>query len=996
VAHYKCFILLASLIVSPYVALWSQVNTATVYGTVTDPGGRVIAKAAAQARNILTNIVTNATTDERGDFAFNFLPAGEYAFSVQAPGFEGQIRQSVSLSAGQTQHVDFRLNVSATKETITVSGSASQLAVDSSEQYSVFQDQDVHELPLSKLDWTSLLNLENGMQSSGGQGGVSINGMAPSGMNLTVDGTNASSNTESTSLSFSGGFNTINTINSEAIAEVTTTKGIAPASVAGSMSGNVNVITKSGTNKYHGSLFALNSLSAYNARNQFLSSKPRSTFNEWGGSLGGRFIRDKLFFFGAYAAVRNSSFSALSGTVPTPEFAASTLAVQPIYASVFAAFPKPTAAYSSTAQTASFNGTGALSQEDSNGVGRLDYYFSAKDFLSFRATRARPSQTQPKLIPSDPRITSGHNEAYTTQFTHSEAAWTFVTRFGYNQVYVDRLDAGYNLGLQQVQFSGFNSLGAENLIFSGKTLTWEETVAKTIGRHSLEFGGIIQRWNTGRNDDTTNSFSYSSTSDFLANIPSQVSLNFPLLPFQMHMYEFGGFVQDTFRVRSDLTLNLGIRYNLYTVPQEPHNRIFNRNASSLGPGFGDFRPPTEMYNLDTTDFAPRAGFAWSLGRQRNTVIRAGAGIFFSPHTIRGGPIEEVLTAANIPFRLTLSRAQLLAQGLKFGLDRAAVQAQIAATGQPIANTTISPNFPNPSSYQWTFGLQRQLPFGLTLETAYIGNRSLFLNETRTLNLPDRLTGISPSSVFGQFRWYDGSDASFYDAWQSSLRKRFSHGLTLTANYTWASNTSYGQGDLQLQDAPQDNNNLRAERGPTPYSIRNTLKAYFVYEIPFARWMGVRNPVVSRIVGGWQLSGVLVARTGTPVNITDSKSSYPSSRPDAVFGVDPVFDDFQSTLRYLNPKAFAQVPIATASGASIRPGNVGRNAIYGPGSWTVDSALAKNIAIRERIRGQLRADLFNALNHTNLGGLSTNVNSSNFGRLTSATARSMQVGVKIQF
>src|SRR5262249_28350985 len=154
---------------------------------------------------------------------------------------------------------------------------------------------------------------------------------------------------------------------------------------------------------------------------------------------------------------------------------------------------------------------------------------------------------QPRVISINPRVTSGHDEAYTAQFTHSEASWSFVTRFGYNQVYIDRLDVGYAADLEQVVFGGFNTGGAENFIIMGKTYTWEETVAKNVGRHGIEFGGIVQRWNTGRIDDTTNTFNYSSLADFDANIPSQIQLNFPLTPFLLHMYEFGGFLQDTFR-----------------------------------------------------------------------------------------------------------------------------------------------------------------------------------------------------------------------------------------------------------------------------------------------------------------------------------------------------------------------------------------------------------------------------------------------------------------
>lgn len=143
-------------------------------------------------------------------------------------------------------------------------------------------------------------------------------------------------------------------------------------------------------------------------------------------------------------------------------------------------------------------------------------------------------------------------------------------------------------------------------------------------------------------------------------------------------------------------------------------------------------------------------------------------------------------------------------------------------------------------------------------------------------------------------------------------------------------------------------------------------------------------------------GILIAATGQPFNITDSKSSYPSSRPDVAPGATSIFGNYNSTLQYLNPAAFVAVPILAASGAASRPGNLGRNALRSPGSWTLDASLAKSVNIRENIRLQMRADLFNSLNHTNLGGLSANISSSNFGRLTSATSRSMQLGAKLVF
>ena len=213
-------------------------------------------------------------------------------------------------------------------------------------------------------------------------------------------------------------------------------------------------------------------------------------------------------------------------------------------------------------------------------------------------------------------------------------------------------------------------------------------------------------------------------------------------------------------------------------------------------------------------------------------------------------------------------------------------------------------------------------------------------------------------------------------------------------YTWASNISYNEGDLSLPNIrPQDNNNLRAERGPTPYDVRHRFATDFLYELPFQRWAS--GGTASRLLlGGWQFRGIFVANSGAPITILQG-SAVPGSRPDYVGG-DPIFDNYNETLVYLNPAAFARVPVIQASGATARPGTLGRAALRGPGGWNVDLSFSKNLNFTESLRLQLRADMFNALNHTVLGGVSTSILDANFGRLTSATARVVQLNARFSF
>ncbi|MEO8027246.1 MAG: hypothetical protein ABI823_12270 [Bryobacteraceae bacterium] len=656
----------------------------------------------------------------------------------------------------------------------------------------------------------------------------------------------------------------------------------------------------------------------------------------------------------------------------------------------------PNQSYAAGAVTCRYIGAGSLKQDDSNSVVRVDWNVNATNLFTARYTRSRPEKNQPRVITLNPRITSGHSDVYNGQYTHSAARWTAVSRFGSNRLYLNRLDAGVGANLDQVKFT-FDTQGAETFQKHGLTTSGEENIAINLGRHSLQFGGIIQRQAAGRTDYTTSTFNYSSQADFFANIPNSVTVNFPILPDKLRTWQVGGFIQDDFRFRSNLTFNLGLRYDYFTVPKEENGHVITRNPTALGPGFGTFRNPDEMYNSDWAHFAPRIGFSWGLGKDKKTVVRGGAGMFYNPHPIFGGPIELANPISQtVPNRVIYSRSQALALGLNYPVDTTALLQKLTAAGAPIVNTAISSYFPNPYSIQWTLGIQRELGYGLVLDTAYAGNRGIHLNTVRQINLPERLTGAPADPTVGQFRYYDASDASRYNALQVSLQKRFAKGLSMTAAYNYASNTSFGDADLLLNSNPQDNNNLRADHGPTPFDIRHSFNASVLYDLPFASWTGSSSQLVKNVLGGWQISSVISAATGLPANITNGRSAYPNSRPDLVGGQTVVYGNYHDTLTYLNPAAFLGVPIISASGASSRPGNLGHNAIRVPGQWNVDASLAKTVYVKERFRIQLRGDAFNAFNHTNLMGLGTDISNSSFGKLTSATSRSLQIGARFNF
>jgi hypothetical protein len=789
-----------------------------------------------------------------------------------------------------------------------------------------------------------------------------------------------------------GGFNIVKGVSLEAIAKVSSAKGIASAEIAGTLSGNVNVMTKGGTNDFHGSAFWNNQLENYNSRNPFLATKPGATFNQYGGSFGGRIVRNKLFFFGAYEGYQQRSFQTVSGATPTPEFRARALAAQPLYKPVFDLMPNPTTSYAPTAVNAQFFGASSQSAADNHATVRADYNPTEKDLFSFRYTRGRPDQVSPRFVVANPRSFLGAMEAGTMTYTRMFGNVVAVTRFGYNYNRSLRVDNRYNLGIANISGAiGFNAQNGETFFKEGNVSSLEQTFAWNKGRHSVKFGMIYQRQAGGRDNIDLPNYNYATVEDFLANIPSQVTMTFGVKLYQLRTVELGGFVQDDWKLTRNLIVSAGVRYDIFTVPTERDGRVFNRDAPF---GFGPLRPPGQMYKPDYNNVAPRLSLAWTLDKEGKTVLRTGAGYFYSAHTLFGGPLETVLTALDEPFRVQFSRADALRLGVRYPMTLE--QALPLVRGAPTvwANTHIDPFFPNPYSIQWLFSLARQFGNATSVEAAYVGNRGVRLNMVRQMNLVDRFTGVRPNAAFGEFRYYDPSDASSYNSLQVSMKRRLQRGFTLNANYTWARNLSYSDGDLLLADRPQDNNNIRLDRGPTGFERRHVFLLDSLYELPFARWAGVQGRTGKLLLDGWQLSGIWQARSGTAANLSQN-STYPSARVDYVGG-EVYRNDWRETLVYFNPAVFAQVPIVRASGASERNGNVGRNALRNPGNWTVDFSLAKAFEIREGMRAQLRLDMFNAFNRPTFGGLQTSINSSNFGRLTSAGARTMQLHFRLSF
>jgi len=970
----------------------AQVVSATIYGSVSDQSGALIPGARIRATNSGTGSTATATADEAGEFTITALQAGIYTIDIEANGFKSLRRPGVEAASGQRLRMTFSLEVGAVTETVEVNAESPLVNTVNAEQRSNIEEIKLGELPIQRRDWTNLLNLGTGIQTSGGS--VRMNGLAPAALRITVDGTDATQDTEQPSFAMSGNFNFIKSVSTEAIAEVNVAKGIASAEIANTMAGNVNISTKSGTNEFHGSLFWLNQNENLNARNQFLRNKPALVYNQFGGSLGGPVIRNRLFFFGVFEGYRQRGFATLNGNVPTQEYRSLILGQNRIYEKTFSVFPLPNQPYAAGSRTGAFIGAGTQSANDNHVVARGDFHVTDRSILTARYTRSRPDRLDPRVIEANNRTFLGSIEQGTLNFTRALPAWTSESRFGYNYNFVPRLDNIYSLYEKDPAYNGIDGLGfslsGETLTRDGYSYSVEQIFGHTKGRHSIKLGGIFVQTSGKRANTEIPVLTYANDADLVANIPSRGRVTIGIDEFQASTKTIGFFVQDDFKLSPNLIINAGLRWDYYTVPDERDGRFFNRAQPF---GTGPYIPATGIWKADWNNFSPRIGFAYSM-HGGNTVLRGGAGIFHNPRTLFGGPVDLIRNSLEEPFRVEFSRQDALRTNVfRWPVSNNAVRAFVRGPGGLIGDTAINTDFPYPQSYQWTLTVQRVLTAGFVLETGYLGTRGINLMMVRFWNPPDRVTGVRPYPGFTEFRYRDAGEHTHYHSWQSTLRRRWANGFSFNVNHTFSNSMSYtDEASLLLPGSVQDIHNVRADKGPPNGDVRNRFVSDFIYELPFAR---ASSRLVRNAAAGWQVAGILTAETGQPFTITQP-SGLQGSRPDYTSG-SPMLDNPTATLVHINTEAFARVPLAPASGLPVRAGNIGRNALRQVGLWTLDLSLTKRLFLTERVQAKLAADLINAFNHTNLSSLQTNITAGTFGRYQGTRgARVVQLELRLWF
>ncbi len=1027
---------------------WAQVTTANLSGTVQDGSGAVIPGAPVTLTNDDTGLTYNAETGPAGGFNFSVLPTGTYTLSIDAPGFKAYRATGIRLVASANVRQVHTLEIGQLTETVEVEGAPPLVATEASEQTESIDNEKVSELPLGRRNVTSVLKLSSGVDT--GNGGIRINGLGKSGAGVTVNGTDANSNpSEGRALENYGGRNYMDIMSIEGVEEVQVMRGVMKAENGGVVTGTVNLISKRGTNQWHGSGVWNYRSEKFNARNPFqtnydssgqLLPKNREVFNQFGGSLGGPIIKNKLFFFLTYEGYRGYASRFVTGTVPTDSFRQTILQALPFpeTKTLMSTIPSPSTILDENRGRA--ESVGSEVRTDNTWNIRGDYRPTDNGNLSFSYVRGRPFGLDPRynLNGANDREYSYIQDRYNAQYTHTGSNWVSESRWGYNYADMDRLDNYFGdqfispLG-ETVEWQGriprlniqtpTGSLGlnsAEVWQMKGATSTYDQKFSLIRGNHTFKVGGRLL-WTTGNRTNPENpSYDFNSVEDMMANRINGATISFGSNgPHKSRMYEWGGFVQDDWRVNNKLMLNLGIRYDYYSnavVKPTGSIDVINKNlelppnADFTNFAFGARRPRENETNPDKwVNLGPRVGFAYQANQK--TVVRGGVGIMFAAQV--PALLRQSTAGPDIPFRVNYSAAESAALGVKYPYTNEQIipiaKQDIQAKGTELVFSLITPDLQNPYTINYQLNIQRELKTDLMWEIGYVGTRGVKWPMHRRFNLPDRLTGIrpNPSIIPGGPYFVDMGESVMNHSLQTSLRKRFSHNFSGDLHYTWGKTFAYQGGDVGVYygtDAVaniQDFFNLSIEKGNPGYDTTHRVVADLIYELPHLANMAAPARM---ILGGWQLSTIYTGTTGSPITISQGCSNQWACRADftggnllasngTTFG-NPRVGGHQD-VQWINPAAFQKVP--EVGGVAIRPGNVANGLVRGPGQWNVDFSLSKRFEFTEGIGLQIRADTFNFFNHVNLTSLNGNVESSDFGTLDSAlNMRTMQVGARITF
>ena len=973
----------------------AQVDRAGLSGTVTDPSGRFLPQTQITAVQISTGLKREAKSSVEGTYDIPELPVGNYTITFEHEGFKSLTFVDVEEVIGRTRTMDVTLQVSGRDERVEVPASSALMDRNSSAVTGFIEKEQADELPLNGRDWASLTAFVPGAVDTGGsnQRTIRFAGRGLDDSNWTYDGIDATSIVNQTQRSW-----VRLAIPLDAIQEFRVDSLMASAEEGGTGGPQLDVTSPSGTNRFHGRLFEFLRNDAFDAPVPEWASNGETQqplrLNQFGGALGGPIVRDKTFFFLASEAYRQNWGYPVSGDVPSAALIATVPSSSPIYG-IINAFPGagPRTIETSTSDPNIDLLTCSCTQvvNENSAMLRLDQHFSAATTGFLRFNYDRSVDTQPLSAAAtdlQQRVSSPVNGALEllhifTPTLVNEAKLGF-NRASSNTFNLNKTGILYQIAISTPSAPGFITQNYDyGSIYVGNSFSWLDNLTWVHGRHTFKFGAEIRRIQLNQSSGEHGKITFNTVEDLAANEASRASLSGALPVNHLRKNDYVGYVQDEYKVASNLTLNLGLRYTIFDLFHEENGLANPFDFGTCGPqGFCGIGASFGQQNYGDAD--PRVGFAWTPVKDGKTVIRGGFGIYHED----GQLDDQNLPAKNeVPSFSVKSTSSLQ---LTYPIDQ-------YFTGPG----TLSPNAEQRNrkdSYveQWSLSVQRELPANLVGAVSYLGSHGVHLLDTNVVNLIDPATQSLQYPAFAAaIPWRGSIGMSSYNGLSAALRRSFSRGLLVTANYTYSheiDNGSNGSGDGD-EISPQNPLCLACDRASGAWDARHVFNANAVYELPFGRGKPLLNDsgVATSILGNWQMTTTALARTGFPVNVL-MPSSYTApdgatgtERPDLVPGVSLTPPEGKSVVQWINPAAFA-----TPAGEF---GTAPRDLFRGPGTWQIDFGVGKTILLTERARLEFRSEFFNIFNHPQLGPPQATFNPSNtsgFGSIISTVNTSTPI------
>jgi carboxypeptidase family protein/TonB-dependent receptor-like protein len=1034
-------------------AAFAQTVGASLQGTVSDPSGAAIAGAALEILNVDTGAVRSLVTDGGGRWREPVLSSGDYQIRVTAPGFQTIIRKGIHLAVGQESVIDLQMELGQTQSEVRVTAEAPPINLVSGSVSGLVDQKQMRDLPLNGRSFQQLALLQPGVNAvtAGGSdpvGGrtpkISMNGTRPEQSSFLLDGTDINDVYNKTPGSVGGVL-----LGVEAVLEFQVLTNSYSSEFGRSAGGVVNAVTRSGTNQLHGSLFEFLRNSKLDAKNFFdqpTAPIPPLKRNQFGGVVGGPIHKDRTFFFGAFESLIDRL--GLSGVTSVPTVAARqgqlptgpikvNPAIQPFLDTLF---PSPNGR-DLGGGVAQYLFSRSQPTDEYFAQGRIDHRFSASDSLFGRYTFDNGNVDRPPTVklPITNTKERSRNQYLTLEYQHVFSPLLLNTlRLGFNRSDHESINQhtidippsltwlpGQPLGYLTISGVVTENFGDYRLPRLDRLNNYQvgDTVFISRGRHGIKIGFDSQRiqFNQNTTSQVGGLLTFTSLSNFLQGIPSQFDFAIPggVDPdrgYRQRLFAF--FAQDDIRLRPNLTVNLGLRYEFATVPTEVNGKISNlRNVTDPALNVGG-----EWYaNPSLKNFAPRLGIAWDPFGNGRTSIRAGFGIFD----------DEILPkyyffsgSLNPPYTQRSSVVNPQFPNLLATFDPLRVKYQLQTTNYYLQN---------PYALQFNLNIQRSLPGDWVLGVGYSGSRGLHLLRIGDANL-------APSTVVNGIKIYQPllgrmnsnfasitqriSDAqSFYNALQVSALKQLSHGLRAQISYTFSRSIDDASG-VNSQDFTNgspyvfDYYDRKADRGLSAFWAQHVFVGNWSYELPFGNSM---KGVGALLLKGWQLNSITTVQTGHPFEVRlgfnrsgnlNTVNYAMHERPDLKPGYsnNPILGD---PARWWDINAFQLQP-ATFDSANRQVtgqrGNLGRNTLIGPSLVNFDLSVMKVFPVDEARRFEFRAEMFNLPNHPNFNvpsGLTafSNVSATgvptiapNWGVIstTVTTSRQIQFGLKLIF